>query len=349
MFCSQLLFAYGSLYLTFIMIPITGHALNLFLTRTTYIPKSQRKSTRLYLIFSHLTTWAAQVTELLLDLILKVCTTRHNSSTYHKIKRGPPIRKLYYHLHCAARHKRPSANKRCYQTHQVSLHPLQRPRQSGYPPSTPAYQAYPVRLHENKNKGTTANRARPSNHYALQINSHYSYCVSNNKTHFIGDLEPMKATVQALQGTVPVHYKGEVQWSIEDDLGTVTTHRILNTLFIPSVQECIFSPQHWCQTRINHGDHTAKAIKGAKTTQLIWSGGDHIKTIPLDPVTNVTTMQGMYHHRLTTMPSAALVSDYEADEDDIMNIPGCYSCGRSRHEQYESGHDRCKSGSHLPK
>ena len=146
----------------------------------------------------------------------------------------------------------------------------------------------------------------------------------------------MKATIQALKGNVPVHFKGTVQWSFEDDLGRRTSHLIPNTLYMPSVDECIFSPQHWSQALAANGDTTAQAITNATSTQLVWAHGEHVKTAPIDPISNVTTIMSCARPKLDLQAYPMVVSD---SEDDDAEPPQCVSNNVETTEE-QSQHQR---------
>ena len=117
------------------------------------------------------------------------------------------------------------------------------------------------------------------------IDNHSSYCVSNNKQDFVGQLEPMNANIKGVGGSVKVRYKGAVKWQWETDLRQVTTHFIQDTLFMLTSPDRILSPQHWSQQRAEANDTTAQAITNHTSTKLVWDNGHKTKTVPLNAFT----------------------------------------------------------------
>ena len=158
---------------------------------------------------------------------------------------------------------------------------------------------------------------KPTNYdtdsYPIRIDNHSSYCVSNTRSDFVGPLQPIKASVKGIGGAVSVRSKGTVKWSWEDDMGVITHHLIPNTIFIPSSPDRILSPQHWSQERTKLGDATAHAFTDHTFTKLIWKGGSHTKSVPLDPLTNVATMLSKQGYQAIESFSN-VVSDDEVDD-----------------------------------
>ena len=122
------------------------------------------------------------------------------------------------------------------------------------------------------------------------MDNHSSYCVSPSKKDFVGKLIPISANIRGIRGNVKIRYKGTVKWKWEDDLGQTTTHLVPNTLFMPTSPDRILSPQHWSQQQ-SDTDKLAHSITDHMCTKLVWLNGKHTKTFPLDPITNVATMQ----------------------------------------------------------
>ena len=152
--------------------------------------------------------------------------------------------------------------------------------------------------------------------YPIRIDNHSSYCVTNNKHDFIGNLQPFHASIKGIGGSVSVKQKGTVAWSWEDDNGQVTTHHIADTLYMPSSPDRILSPQHWSQDRVAFNDDTAHAITNHSNIQLVWNGGEYTKTVPLNPTTNVAIMYSTskFNKALDAFP--AFVSDDEQSDDE---------------------------------
>ena len=122
----------------------------------------------------------------------------------------------------------------------------------------------------------------------IRIDSHSSYCVSPNRSDFVGPLVPLQAIVRGIgNAKIEVKHKGTVRWYWHDDQGRLSCHDIPNTLYMPGNAERILAPHHWSQSREHDDAHAVVSQRGAT---LIWDKGQRRKTIPLDEQSNVPWM-----------------------------------------------------------
>ena len=270
------------------IVPVVCHLINIILTTalqsthrhdSTYVPKSQRSQCKTVVstMAQVVIDYVLLITSSMIDFLIKVLPTKHKLKHKHRRRRQLSSCPTYHRIRRLTKHQYPP-----YCKHQsYSTKPLQ-------------YQAFTTCINQS------ANKVSPKNHtfhrtnfdagtYSLRIDNHCSYCVTNSKDHFIGQLSPMNAIINGLNGSTRVQHKGTIKWEFDDDLGRRTTHHIPNTLYVPSITECIFSPQHWSQTRPTGQE--AHVITDAVSTRLIWDNGASTCTVPLDPITNVATLQ----------------------------------------------------------
>jgi hypothetical protein len=65
-----------------------------------------------------------------------------------------------------------------------------------------------------------------SDSFLIAINNACSYCITNDKTHFIGNPEVVRIRVKGVGGEVTATLKGTVSWSFTNDQGEVHHERI---------------------------------------------------------------------------------------------------------------------------
>ena len=151
--------------------------------------------------------------------------------------------------------------------------------------------------------------------YPIRIDNHSSYCVTNNRNDFIGDLIPFRASIKGIVGSVKVKYRGTVKWSWQDDNGQVTTHYIPDTLYMPTSPDRILSPQHWSQDRAQDVDDSAHAITDHSSLKLVWNDGEFVKTVPLNPHTNVAIMYSTPSYATAMDAFTNYITDDELSDD----------------------------------
>ena len=90
----------------------------------------------------------------------------------------------------------------------------------------------------------------------------------------------------------PVTHRVTISWNIEDDQGRKHTIILPNSYYAPT-GERLLSPQHWAQmTKDDYPiQHGTCCITTGSCIQLMWNQRKHIKTIPLDPKSNIGIMR----------------------------------------------------------
>lgn len=89
--------------------------------------------------------------------------------------------------------------------------------------------------------------------FLIGVDSHASRTLSNDKQHF-KHYRPVHSnkTIEGVGGNLMIKGIGTIVWKIEDDAGQVHQIEIPNSFHVPSLQQCILSPQHWAQEAQDH-------------------------------------------------------------------------------------------------
>ena len=273
-----------------------------------YVPKSKRSWTNAILrrIVCRATNLSLAYINVLCHFILHQCKVAPRQKRHHRLtsrsRRSMSPSRRRFHPKPKTRFRRcipPHDTKRVCCIHRnkrynaltTELHP-----RSSHPPHTTDFGV-----------GT----------FKIRIDNRCSYCVSNRRKHFVGDLIPINATVQGISVSLRVTHKGTVRWTFLDDLGKEITHDISNTLFLPSATECILSPQHWSQALCKDIDSSAHTVTDSKSIRLIWNNGQNTKTVPLDPETNVATMSSASSYNNIIPAYASTVADSHTAESTV--------------------------------
>ena len=125
--------------------------------------------------------------------------------------------------------------------------------------------------------------------YMIGLDTHASKCISNSKRQFIGPIRPAKSKkIDDIDGSLEVKGIGTVEWKIQDGQGRNHTIRIPGTLYVPKMEYCILSPQHWIKEAKDHhpkrnGTTTVNLQEGML---MMWNQRRCTKLVPYDPVTN---------------------------------------------------------------
>lgn len=116
-----------------------------------------------------------------------------------------------------------------------------------------------------------------------------SQCMSNNRSHF-ENFCPIhsQATVGGIKGGLAIKGEGVFVFKLKDDDGQIHTIWILNSLYLPDLQMCLLSPQHWAQEANNNAPTQwgTQMENYANSCRLLWQQATYSKTIPFDPITN---------------------------------------------------------------
>ena len=145
-----------------------------------------------------------------------------------------------------------------------------------------------------------------TNSFPIRVDNHASYCMAN-APHLFEDLVLSNVgTVDGINDGLAVKGKGTFKFRIANNSGGVHVICIPNSLYLPKLDKCLLSPQHWAQEA---GDGETWMIDLAHCCILHWIGG-HTKTVPSNKLSNTPIFY--------TAPSAnayrSFVSTFEAME-----------------------------------
>ena len=122
----------------------------------------------------------------------------------------------------------------------------------------------------------------------ITVDTGATLSLSHDRQDFIGKMTPLTRNVRGVSGNVNATHIGKVVWQIEDDNGQVHDIHISNVMYIPTASSRLLSPQHWAQ---ESNDLTGTGCDtNGKRVKLYWNNGQYVKTIPLNPGTNVGSM-----------------------------------------------------------
>ena len=126
--------------------------------------------------------------------------------------------------------------------------------------------------------------------FNLVIDSGCSYCITNNRNHFVGETQSTNVNVKGIGGQiVKATMKGTVRWSFANDNGQVHEEYIPNTYFNDDCPYCLYSPQHIAQLANDHypKSNGTYCITYADKVELYWDQATQMRTVPIDPKLNV--------------------------------------------------------------
>ena len=86
-----------------------------------------------------------------------------------------------------------------------------------------------------------------SDSFPIRIDNHASYCMANSPHLFDDLILSDVGRVDGINDGLAILGKGTFKFSITDDDGRVHHIRIPNSLYLPKLQGCLLSPQHWAQ------------------------------------------------------------------------------------------------------
>ena len=131
--------------------------------------------------------------------------------------------------------------------------------------------------------------AYDSDSFIIAIDNCSSRCITNNIADFISPPTPVNLSIKGIAGTGAVMLVGTVRWSIEDDLGQVHHFVIPNTYYHQGCPYRLLSPQHWSDSRNEQRGSCCTTYFDA--VELFWNKLHSVRTIYLDPVTNVALVR----------------------------------------------------------
>ena len=123
------------------------------------------------------------------------------------------------------------------------------------------------------------------------IDNRCSVCISHRIDDFNGPLRDTKRAIKGFGGTRTTSIKvGTIIWKWADDEGKVHKFVIPNSLYVPSANARLLSPQHWAQEqRDNHPTEGTGSETNSKQVTLFWNQRKHRLTVPLSEHNNCAT------------------------------------------------------------
>jgi hypothetical protein len=149
-----------------------------------------------------------------------------------------------------------------------------------------------------------------SNSFPIRIHNHASYCMANSPHLFDNLILSDVGKVNGINEGLAILGKGTFKFSISDDDGKVHCIRIPNSLYLPKLQGCLLSPQHWAQ---EVGDNETWIGNFAHCCILHWLGGK--ETVPFHTSANTP----IFH----TASSSSTYREFAATFEE-MEAPFCW-------------------------
>ena len=152
----------------------------------------------------------------------------------------------------------------------------------------------------------TAPRARAkqfdSDSHVLMLDDGALACITNCKEDFIEPPKCIDQKVKGIKGHTNATHRRTLKWYLEDNTGLVHVMIIQGAYLIPDAVTRILSLQHLARQVEDHypKEEGTGSLTTSKNITLFWSQRQFVKTVPLDPRTNVgltTTAAGTrsYH------------------------------------------------------
>jgi hypothetical protein len=106
---------------------------------------------------------------------------------------------------------------------------------------------HPYALAGIKGDSTSGQFHFDSDSFQIRIDNHASYCIANSP-HLFDDLILLDVgKVDGINEGLAILGKGTFKFNISDNDGRIHRIRIPNSLYLPKLQGCLLSPQHWAQ------------------------------------------------------------------------------------------------------
>ena len=144
-----------------------------------------------------------------------------------------------------------------------------------------------------------------SDSFPVRINNHASYCMANSPHLFDDLILSDVGKVDGINEGLAILGKGTFKFNISDDGGRVHRICIPNSLYLPKLQGCLLSPQHWAQEA---GENETWMGNFAHCCILHWLGGK--KTVPFHTSTNTP----IFHTAFSSSTYRTFVATFEAME-----------------------------------
>ena len=141
-----------------------------------------------------------------------------------------------------------------------------------------------------------------SDSHILMLDDGASASITNCKEDFVKPPKRVDRKVKGIKGHANATHRGTIKWYLEDDTGLVHVMIIHGAYLIPDAATCILSPQHLAKQANGHypKEEGTGSMTTSKNITLFWSQRQFLKTVPLDPRTNVgltTTAGGTRSYR----------------------------------------------------
>ena len=188
------------------------------------------------------------------------------------------------------------------------------------------FQAFPA---SNSNRGGPTTCQFDSDSVRIGLDNHASRTLSPNIHHF-EDLQLREGGNVRGLGDKPgegaaIAGIGTFVFTIQDDTGQWHVIKLPNSLYVPSAEGVLVSPQHWAQEAKD--DHPKAygtvMITGAKESIMLWSQQQFKATIPHDPRTNTPIFYSQPGSRIFNAFSAEFVAcdAYHAPIEETIRLP----------------------------
>jgi hypothetical protein len=141
--------------------------------------------------------------------------------------------------------------------------------------------------------------------FPIRINNHALYCMADSPHLFDDLILSNLGKVDGINEGLVIPIKGTFRFSISAKDSRVHRIRIPNSLYLPKLQGCLLSPQHWAQQA---GDNQTRMENFAHCCILHWLGGK--MTLPFHTSTNTP----IFHTASSSSTYRAFAATFKAME-----------------------------------
>jgi hypothetical protein len=163
--------------------------------------------------------------------------------------------------------------------------------------------------------------AYDSDSFMIAVDNCATSSMTNRMEDFVGEPVPVNTTIKGVGGPAQAKFKGTVRWRIEDDQGKIHVLTLPGTHYAPGLPFRLLSPQHWAQ-QVGEGKETYQVTRSTQI-ELHWGsqGDQHLRTIPLDPRSNVGTFYSAPGYK----EYAAFASLNSEEENGLYCCQSCFT------------------------
>jgi len=115
--------------------------------------------------------------------------------------------------------------------------------------------------------------------------------MTSDSRDLVGKPITVNEQIRGLKGQSKATMKGTVRWRLNDDTGQTHTVALNNVYVCKNLPFRLLSPQHWAQERRRTDSSlSTQCITDHEQVYLLWNDvnkDQFLKTIPLDPATNI--------------------------------------------------------------